>query len=120
MKLIFKNDNICVTGGARSSNSYGDNLVSTCEVLDLETREIIYGGDLQGPDSHLQMVTIGMDHALLAFASPAAVAQEDLVEWQPEYLTWNQNFPVGSGDTWPARFGATVVSMKMMCPAESK
>ena len=66
------------------------------------------------------MVTIGMDHALLAFASPTAVAQEDMVVWQPEYLTWNQNFPVGSGDKWPARFGATVVSMKMMCPAESK
>ena len=89
-------------------------------MLDLETRKIIYVGDLQGPDSHLQMVTLGVDHALLAFTSPAAVAKEDLVVWQPDDLTWNQNFPVESGDAWPARFGATVVSMKMMCPAESK
>ena len=89
-------------------------------MLDLETRKIIYEGDLQGPDSHLQMVTLGVHQFLLAFTSSAAVAKEDLVVWQPDDLTWNQNFPVGSGDTWPARFGATVVSMKMMCPAESE
>ena len=92
----------------------------SCEVLDLETRSIIFGGDLQGPSSFLQMVTVGQDDFLVAFAHPGPVAKEDMVIWNPTDSTWNQNFPdTLSSSEWPARFGAAVVSKDMICPKNS-
>ena len=92
-------------------------MVRTCEVLDLQTRTIIYGGNLLGPDSHLHMVTLGTSESLAAFAKPGPVAKEEMVIWNPDDSTWNQNFPIESGVPWPARFGAAVVSLEMICPA---
>ena len=65
------------------------------------------------------MVTfIGEIDFLAAFATPAAVAQEDMVIWNPATTTWNQNFPAAaSGSEWPQRFGAAIVSKEMICPA---
>ena len=87
-------------------------------MLDLDTRNIIFGGDLVAPQSHLQIVTLGASEFLTAFAKPGPVAKEDMVIWNPDDLTWNQNFPEESGGpSWPARFGAAVVSLEMICPA---
>ena len=77
----------------------------------------MYGGDLLGPIGYLQMVTLGSNKFLAAFAKPGQVDKEDMVIWNPEDSTWNQNFPDDTGDTWPARFGATVVSLEVICPA---
>ena len=97
-----------------------DSLVRNCEVLDLETRTIRFGGDLQSPSSFLQMVTLGQGDFLVAFAHPGAVAKEDMVLWNPNNSTWNRDFPdTVSGSTWPARFGASVVSKDMICPKNS-
>ena len=64
------------------------------------------------------MVTfIGEVDFLAAFATPGAVAKEDMVIWKPANSTWNQNFPAASGSDWPQRFGAAVVSKEMICPA---
>ena len=106
----------CIAGGERSSSNYGSNLHKTCEILDLETRTIIYGGNLRGPDSFLQMVTLGQGEFLAAFANPGAVANEDMVIWNPDSSTWNQNFPLSEATT-ASRFGAAVVSKDMICPA---
>merc|ERR1719150_2778115 len=92
-------------GAHRSSSNYGTNLARTCEVLDLETRKIIFGGTLRGPDSHLQIVTLGMSESLVAFAKPSPVEKDDMVIWRPSESEWNQDFPVEEGSTWPARFG---------------
>ena len=101
------------------TTSYGDNLIRTCELLDLETRTIVYGGQLRGPDSHLQVITLGASDFLAAFANPGAVAKEDMVIWNPDESRWNQNFPAAdSYTTWPARFGAAVVSKDMICPSD--
>ena len=86
-------------------------------MLDLETKTIIYGGDLHAPNSHLQIATFGRSDFLVAFATPGAVAKEDMVIWNPATSTWNQNFPAASGSDWPQRFGAAVVSKEMICPA---
>ena len=86
-------------------------------MLHLETRTIIYGGDLRAPNSYLQMVTFGQSDFLVGFANPGAVAKEDMVIWNPANSTWNQNFPAVPGSTWPERFGATLVSKEMICPA---
>ena len=89
-------------------------------MLDLETRTIIFGGDLQGPSSFLQMVTVGQGDFLAAFAHPGPVAKEDMVLWNPTNSTWNRNFPdTLSGLEWPARFGAALVSKDMICPKKS-
>ena len=106
-----------IAGGARSSSNYGDNLHKTCEVLDLETRTIIYGGNLRGPDSFLQIVTLGQGDFLAAFATPGAVAKEEMVIWNPANSTCNQNYPPSDATTHPACFGAAVVSKEMICPA---
>ena len=75
----------------------------------------MYGGDLLGPIGYLQMVTLGSNDFLAAFAKPGPVDQEDMVIWNPEDSTWNQNFPDDTGET--ARFGAAVVSLEVICPA---
>ena len=116
-KVLHKKCNQIFIGVGKSSDNYGDNLVRTCEVLDLETKNIIYAGNLRGPDSHLQMVTLGASESTVVFSTPGPVAKEDMVIWNPEDSTWNQNFPAGAGDPRPARFGAAVVSMEMICPA---
>ena len=88
-------------------------------MLDLETREITFGGNLQGPDSFLQMVTFGQGDILAAFANPGAVAKEDMVLWNPGDSTWSRDFPASlPGSEWPSRFGAAVVSKDMICPAD--
>ena len=114
---FFNKPKTSLADGTRSSDSFSDNLVRTVEVLDLQTRQIIFGGNLQGPDSHLQMVTFGESEFLAAFAKPSPVAKEDMVIWNSTTLNWNQDFPVQSGSEWPARFGAAVVSLEMICPA---
>ena len=97
-----------------------DTLVRNCELLDLETRTIRFGGDLQSPSSFLQMVTFGQGDFLAAFAHPGPVAREEMVLWNPTNSTWNRNFPDAvSGSAWPARFGASVVSKDMICPEDS-
>ena len=92
-------------------------MVRTVEVLDLQTRTIIFGGNLQGPDCHIQLVTLGASEFLAAFAKPNPVTRNDMVIWNPTTLSWNQDFPVQSGSLWPARFGAALVSLDMICPA---
>ena len=68
------------SGGVRCSSSYADPLVHSCEVLDLETRTIIFGGNLQSPSSFLQMVTVGQGDFLATFAYPGPVKKEDMVQ----------------------------------------
>ena len=109
-----------VTGGSmtRSSGSYSDTFVRSCEVLDLETQSIFYAGDLQGPESYIQMVTFATSATsfeIATFASSDAVAEQDMVVWDPASLEWNKNF-AGAGTTGPSRFGAAVVSKIMICP----
>ena len=98
----------------RSSGSYSDTFVRSCEVLDLETKSIIYAGDLKGPESYIQMVTFASSFEIAAFASSDAVA--DMVVWNPANFTWNKNLTEGAGTIGPSRFGAALVSKEMICP----
>ena len=105
--------------GARSSSSYGDNFVRSCELLDLETRTIIYGANLEGPNSFLQMITFGEGDTLAAFAHPGPVLKDEMVLWSPVDSKWSRNFPnTTAGSRWPARFGAVAVSKDMICPSD--
>ena len=108
-----------VTDGSmtRSSGSYSDTFVRSCEVLDLETKSIIYFGELQGPESYIQMVTFASSSEIAAFASSDAVEKEDMVVWNPE-SGWSRNFAAGAGTTGPSRFGAALVSKEMICPEQ--
>ena len=105
-------------GSSGSSSSYGDNqMIKTCEVIDLDTRTIVYGGELQGPDSFLQLVTFGQGNSLVAFARAGSVRREDMVIWNPTSETWNRNFPFSASSSSASRFGAALVSKDMICPA---
>ena len=107
------------SAGIRSGSSSGNTYVKSTEVLNLQTRKIWFGGDLQGPTGFLQMITLGQGDFIYAFANPGIVDKKDLVHWDFVESEWNQGFADAvSGEplTWPGRFGAVIVSKNIACP----